>query len=97
VELDFVTRGLIEKAIDDEIKEIKENLQFARESDLKKQFMLNNLEDFVFGEAWGGILRETSSIFIDSKGASYADYHGDILKIIKRRLPEIRKAIFDAG
>jgi len=47
-------RGMLEKIIDQHIKNIPNYVSFARDENVKKALMLNNDYDFVMGKLFSG-------------------------------------------
>lgn len=98
-------RGMLEKIIDAQIKQIPKYVEFARDEHVKKGLMLNSDYDFVMGQAYNGIVSSFSSYYFNKittmltilNVEEFKNQMQEIVNVIINRMPEIRKAIFDCG
>jgi hypothetical protein len=90
-----VDRGVLETIIDRAIIEAKINLKTFDDEPVRKGFHIKNFEEFVFGVAYGYINAIFSGYFTSThKTLPNAEELSQVIDIILRRLPEVRKAIF---
>ena len=96
--LDNQMRGALEKIIDSELEHIPNWLMIFRDIELKKQLMLKDENEVVFGMVWGEVITSFLSNFIDKYKRTLSDSErGEMIKILIKRSAEIRNAILDAG
>lgn len=87
-------RGILDQLLDQSINNVKSNLKLFNNDLTKQWFQLNNVKEFVFGIEYGTITRAYSNYF----GSIYSrittpEEADEIIQVILKRLPEIKKAI----
>ena len=89
---------MVEKIVDMQIEELKEDARMFRNEDFIKAMNIKNIDDFLFGSMWGSIFTRagdlTARVFRQMPSIEQTN---EVVTVVKRRLPEIRQAIFDLG
>ena len=96
--LNLAARGLLEQIIETTITEIPFTVQLHRMEDVQKTWQYKNPDDFVLGYILGRIIYtfETILKMAGRKELTHEELK-ETMRIIYKRMPEIREAIFKEG
>lgn len=96
--LDLPTRGAVEQMIDQAVKLVPDTAIVFKASAAKANFKISSESDFVLGVTYGRIMMSITTFWnLTRKRAMNGDELDEINSAIFRRLPEIHKAISEAG
>jgi hypothetical protein len=91
-------RGIVDKYIDNAIKDIPEFMSVVRMKEVKERFLFNSEEDFVYGVVYGRIIFGLDHLFDLAFGRHMNKEESDELNlIIGNRMREVKNAIFKTG
>lgn len=91
-------RGILEKFVDNMIKEAPNEVKFFRIPKVKSALQIQQEEDFVFGMTYGKILQYYNDYYKLAHFKLPSDKEiEEIMEVIFNRIKEVKEAIFKAG
>lgn len=96
--LDYTTRGIVEQEVENAINDIPDMMELYRQPNKRSLYQYKDESDFILGLSLGRVLFVTICNFkIKFLRSASSEEVAEIRKIIDRRTPELREAIFRVG
>jgi hypothetical protein len=96
--LSETARGVLEKHIDNIIRDIPEMMSITRMKEVKDRFLFKSEEDFLYGLVYGRIIYGLDHLFLTLFGRRVnKDEMLEINVILGKRMREVRDAITSTG